>query len=279
MLRTSRSVGFLITLLCAPVILYVLTASVMGVDEWPEDPPALESGDINGDWKIDLTDAVDLLGYLFLGTPAPAPVYCDTTTPSGDANGDGRVDLSDAVYLLEHHFRGGPPPAPLCDDRVSEIGKIVQQILEEPTEVRHDIRLALAATVRFRTPEQARDAGFVRRSETACVNGIGFPWIDEEAYGSSVEPSRPAICYYAPDENGELRIVALEWVMLVEAVPAPPVLFGQPMNGPLGPVPELQIPQVYYRQMHLYQHNPDGLFTALSPRTTGVCGCGDLFCP
>src|SRR5262245_1962853 len=30
---------------------------------------------------------------------------------AGDSNGDGRVDISDAVHTLSYLFSGGPPPA------------------------------------------------------------------------------------------------------------------------------------------------------------------------
>jgi hypothetical protein len=69
-------------------------------------PPAVlfRRGDTNGDGKIDLTDTVRTLQYLFLGeTGIPCP-------DSADANDDGSLDLSDAVTTLAYQFLGGTPP-------------------------------------------------------------------------------------------------------------------------------------------------------------------------
>lgn len=77
--------------------------------------PAIENGDINGDWSMDLSDAIGLLLYLYVGGPAPVPMACGDEEPSiknGDANGDGELDVSDGIYLMRWLFLGGPDPAP-----------------------------------------------------------------------------------------------------------------------------------------------------------------------
>ena len=78
---------------------------------------ALENSDANGDWSLDMSDAVYLLSHLFLGGPAPVGVACGpapAAIANGDANGDRSVDLSDGIYLLAHLFLGGPAPV-ACD--------------------------------------------------------------------------------------------------------------------------------------------------------------------
>lgn len=62
----------------------------------------------NDDDKHDISDALALLGTLFLGT---APCECKL---SGDCNGDGIDDITDAIYSLRYLFVGGiePPQAP-----------------------------------------------------------------------------------------------------------------------------------------------------------------------
>jgi len=81
---------------------------------------ASDNGDVNGDAVVDISDAVYLLGWLFLGGPAPAPL-CDTAgvgadcaADNGDTNGDTELDISDVLYLLIWHFLGGPEPLPIC---------------------------------------------------------------------------------------------------------------------------------------------------------------------
>ncbi len=62
-------------------------------------------GDANSDGRIDVSDAVGLLGGLFLGER----LEC---FDAGDVDDGGSVDITDAIALLLHLFLGGPPPAP-----------------------------------------------------------------------------------------------------------------------------------------------------------------------
>jgi hypothetical protein len=69
-------------------------------------------GDISADARLDLGDAIAVLQLLFLGV-APE-VRC---LRSADANDTGAVNLTDAVYLLRFLFLGGPEveaPYPGC---------------------------------------------------------------------------------------------------------------------------------------------------------------------
>ena len=63
-------------------------------------------GNCNGDRELipDITDAIFLLGWLFLGGQKPP---CEAAC---DANSDASADLSDAVFLLSFLFQGGPGP-------------------------------------------------------------------------------------------------------------------------------------------------------------------------
>ena len=72
-------------------------------------------GDLNQDGGVDISDAIALLGHLFLGAPSILPCGGGTLAGQGnrslaDANIDGAVDLTDAIYLLLYLFGGGPPP-------------------------------------------------------------------------------------------------------------------------------------------------------------------------
>lgn len=57
-------------------------------------------GDVNRDGVADLSDAIALANYLFLGAKRPCSNAADT-------NDDGRVDLGDAVYILQKLFATG----------------------------------------------------------------------------------------------------------------------------------------------------------------------------
>jgi hypothetical protein len=71
-------------------------------------------GNVNQDQSVDLSDAISILRFLFIGAGAGLP--CEGGVDAGgnlallDLNGDRIVNLSDPVYLLVYLFRGGPPP-------------------------------------------------------------------------------------------------------------------------------------------------------------------------
>jgi hypothetical protein len=76
----------------------------LGGMAFDHDNPHFLRGDVSGDGKVRLEDAVLLLGYLFVG----AEVAC---LRAGDFSDDERVDLSDALSLLQFLFAGSVPPA------------------------------------------------------------------------------------------------------------------------------------------------------------------------
>jgi hypothetical protein len=72
-------------------------------DLWGGVTPYL-CGDANGDGKVNVTDVICLINYLFKGGPAPIDV--------SDVNLDGKVNVTDVIYLINWLFKGGPNP---CD--------------------------------------------------------------------------------------------------------------------------------------------------------------------
>jgi hypothetical protein len=68
-------------------------------------------GDADSDGKIDLTDAVAALLYLFAGGEAPACM------DAADSDDSGAIEITDAITLLRRLFQGGavlPGPYPDC---------------------------------------------------------------------------------------------------------------------------------------------------------------------
>ena len=64
-------------------------------------------GEVNGDGEVDLSDAVAILGHLFLGEADPDPLE------AADVNADQVLDITDPIFLLDFLFLGGAPiPAP-----------------------------------------------------------------------------------------------------------------------------------------------------------------------
>ncbi len=84
-----------------------------GRDHWgtwwgrvsPAPAVPFRRGDSNADAAMDLSDAVAILGYLFLADPRS--LACEE---SADADGNEELEVSDPVSLLDYLFLAGPPP-------------------------------------------------------------------------------------------------------------------------------------------------------------------------
>jgi len=67
--------------------------------------PSFVRGDANGDQRIDLSDPLSALLLMF----GAASTDCEK---SADVNDDGKLEISDVIYLLSYLFEGGPMPPP-----------------------------------------------------------------------------------------------------------------------------------------------------------------------
>ena len=76
-------------------------------DGWliPALDPVFHRGDPEGDGSIGVTDAVLVLLFLFLGGPAPVCLE------AADFDDDGRIDGSDPISILRWLFLHRSPPA------------------------------------------------------------------------------------------------------------------------------------------------------------------------
>lgn len=69
--------------------------------------PVFLRGDSNADGKVNISDGVFTLRFLFQAGEAPPCL------DAADSNDDGRLNLTDGIYLLRFLFQEGPPiPAP-----------------------------------------------------------------------------------------------------------------------------------------------------------------------
>lgn len=71
-------------------------------------------GDANSDGSINVSDAVYIINYVFVGGDPPNPLA------NGDVNCDGSVNVSDAVYIINFVFVGGNPPCDTTGDGIPD---------------------------------------------------------------------------------------------------------------------------------------------------------------
>jgi hypothetical protein len=83
------------------------TPSIGEENEEPDRDEPFRRADCNDDGRVDISDAIKLFTFLFLGG------HRSLCGDSCDSNDDSSLDISDPVYILNFLFRGGPsPPAP-----------------------------------------------------------------------------------------------------------------------------------------------------------------------
>jgi hypothetical protein len=83
----------------------VCTGAGANPGELPPPTKKFHRGDADDNGELQLTDAIRILGFLFLGGAAPPCME------AADADDNGELQLTDAIRVLGFLFLGGPPPA------------------------------------------------------------------------------------------------------------------------------------------------------------------------
>ncbi|MBI4587036.1 MAG: DUF1800 family protein [Planctomycetes bacterium] len=107
----SRPASFVYLSVVGNVFLGLLFLGILGSPRTASAGASFIRGDSDASGVVDVTDAVHLLTYKFLGGAAP------TCMDAADSNDTGEVDVSDAVYTLIFLFIGGlqmPAPGLAC---------------------------------------------------------------------------------------------------------------------------------------------------------------------
>jgi glucose/arabinose dehydrogenase len=76
----------------------------------PDECEIYLCGDANSDQSVNVSDAVWIINYVFIGGEAPNPME------SGEVNCDGSVNVSDAVWIINYVFVGGSSPCDIDGD-------------------------------------------------------------------------------------------------------------------------------------------------------------------
>jgi hypothetical protein len=130
------------------------------------------------------------------------------------------------------------------------------------SEVRSTLAQTRAGTAAFHDVDAALAAGYVPVSE--CVEGMGYHYADIPAlFDGVVDPAHPEALVYEPQENGSLRLVAVEFIGPDMGQPSP-TYAGVRFDGPgvLGGMP------VYTLHAWTGLHNEHGIFTPHNEAST-----------
>lgn len=119
-----------------------------------------------------------------------------------------------------------------------------------------------AATAKYADINVATDEGFFDAS--GFVPNMGHHYVLPPRMDGTFELEKPEIILYAPDNNGDMEFVAVEYAVPIEDLDNP----GLPPEGFTGDQDEWEInPHLSQWQLHVWlvKENPDGIFAPTNP--------------
>ena len=120
-----------------------------------------------------------------------------------------------------------------------------------------------SATARYHSTGQATKAGYEVASPCVAapgLGGMGFHWVKGPAVDPVFNAMEPEAVLYEPDKHGNMKLVAIEYIVVDIGQPAP-TFGGQPFDVGGAPLP------VPHWTLHVWLHkdNPNGIFTPFNP--------------
>jgi len=122
-------------------------------------------------------------------------------------------------------------------------------------------------TASFHDFETAARAGWSTKI-TSCMEGpdggMGFHYGNVGLIDGSVSVDQPELLLYEPEQNGKLRLVAVEYIIPYAAHSRdaePPVLFGQQFM-------QNDVFQLWGLHAWVWKENPSGMFAPWNPKVT-----------
>ncbi len=119
--QTTASVGISLTQDCRYIRFFdiflptqTMPHELRAVEFVPNYEITYLRGDTNGDFLVNVSDAVYLINYIFISGPEPLPLE------SAEVNCDGEVNVSDAVWIINYIFTGGYAPGDTNGDGIPD---------------------------------------------------------------------------------------------------------------------------------------------------------------
>jgi hypothetical protein len=143
---------------------------------------------------------------------------------------------------------------------------------------------ARAATAQFQRFDAAQAAGYTARvvdlNGLACIDdivnhtgGMGIHYLNPNLLDGNVDESTPELVIYEPTDNGRLRLVAVEYLVLRSAWETAhpgasrPTLFGQQMEL-VQAGNRYGLPDFYELHAWIWKNNPLGMHNDWNPDVT-----------
>lgn len=137
---------------------------------------------------------------------------------------------------------------------------------------------AKPATARFHDLDKAKSAGYTVRvadlSGATCIaqpgaGVMGVHMLNPSLLDPAIDAEKPELLVYEPRANGELKLVALEYLVFQGdwAGAEPPKLFGKQFDF-TGTPNRYGLPPFYSLHAWIWKPNPSGILTPWNPRVT-----------
>ena len=134
---------------------------------------------------------------------------------------------------------------------------------------RKDVAELRRVTAPFQVFDRGVAAGWSTKitaymTDPAGAGGMGFHYGNTALIDGTVSVDQPELLLYEPEQNGRLRLVAVEYIIPYTAVSrdaAPPVLFGQKFQ-------QNDVFQLWGLHVWAWKDNPSGLYANWNPRVT-----------
>lgn len=147
----------------------------------------------------------------------------------------------------------------------------------EPGRADHGLAAVRAATARYHDVKVAQANGYALFKDAAgiaCIANLplgtmGVHYVNGALVASGqIDALKPQALVYEPMENGQLRLVAVEYIAFQQPWDAKhsmaPMLFGQMFMLTTAPN-RYGIPAFYSLHAWIWKHNPSGMFSMWNP--------------
>lgn len=120
-----------------------------------------------------------------------------------------------------------------------------------------------SATAAYNDVQNARDDGYDGPVSNVC--GMGYHFGNLSLFGTSLNPTEPAVLAYGEDDDGNLVLGAVEWIVSKQVSPTEPDIFDHDDGAEVWQE-DSPFEGVWSMHAWVHNHNPEGVFHPTNPR-------------